>query len=189
MHHLCTINKLFWIWHFLEDNFLDFKTKSTQILAGVQKITLQTLKVLAEKWLKDNGLHEVPKLSNIPCTQTGCSSFWSDLQPGLYQQPRYQTWSDLLDTSESLEPWPHPRAVNQHVLLSWATTEPPLTQTCTAKPSAPSHSEQIFHHRLQPQPPGPWHCFLHRQVLLAQQHTESHNSHYCSTTNAAAKHW
>lgn len=58
-HHLCTINKWFWIWHFLEDNFPDFKTKSTRILAGVQKMTLQTLKVLAEKWLKDKGLQAV----------------------------------------------------------------------------------------------------------------------------------
>lgn len=33
----------------------------------------------------------------------------------------------------SLEPWPHPCAPNQHVLLSWATPEPPLTQT--AQPS------------------------------------------------------
>lgn len=35
---------------------------------------------------------------------------------------------------DSLEPWPHPCAPNQHVLLSWVTTDP----NCTAKPSASS---------------------------------------------------
>lgn len=149
-HHLCTINKWFWIRHFLEDSFLDFKTKNLGRSSENDSADTQGFgsKMTEGQWMtwgsqvvkhpmNTNWLQfllewpsaRVVSATKIPKLVWPCGHIWAAgaLSKSLCSKPARAAQLRLL--------WP-----------------------CSALPSASSHRANAPA-QAPSQPPWPWHCF------------------------------